>query len=916
MSETVLDRATVSAKAEVGAAEQPGAAPTRTHDRGAPSAAQVLLPVWGYEYTSQFLDRSLPTLLAPGNLPAITRELPTDFVFLTRAADESLIRRHPAFPRLAAVAGVRFHAIDDLIMQGNHSTTITLAYARAIKQAGRAVDTCFFFLVSDYLMADGSLASVLARMRDGASAVQVGNFQTVEDEATEWLERRLAAGDGAVALPPRDLMRWALTCMHPATIANTVNSPVCHNVHTNRLFWRVDEDTLIGRFYLMHMICIRPETDDFVVGASCDYSFVPEMCPSGDVVAITDSDEYLAVEVQPRGHESHFVAWGPATPASLAVSLSEWTTERHRLNARDTVVFHAGDLPASLPRMIGEATGFVAEISRRLSTTPQPYRDHPYWRGAIAALEGATRARLTENSRWAVLGASRLSVSARLYEIGRRVFGRPPEVRRAHPRWADFHRHCAAIDAAIAEIGQRLLIVSSAGSVLADWVERRAPAAARLPLRRLLHHKAGDTTLPRGLDGCVLELHEADFSKAEEIVDALVPLLRRGAQVLVVAFNPRWRDSPAVFGNVLTAHAPLFWSSGLWPEAVDFASAGRVRWWLNGNCTRSVTALFYGWRVLVPLRAMLALAFGTLALAANLLSSCREARPFGNRVTSSILMRLRYGGPAPEAVPAETGLTPAGEPAPPPRQIPSAAPVSTREPQYNRLLEVEAEEGRTPLGLMTNQVWNDDPRRLTFILARYKFVAKMLSGSRDVAELGCGDAFGTRIVQQEVGSVAAYDFDPIFIGDIERRQSARWPLAARVHDILDGKLPQRYDAIYSLDVIEHIPVEQEKVYLGNLVESLNENGVLIIGSPSLESQTYASPQSKVGHINCKTGRELKALLDEYFYSVFLFSMNDEVVHTGFYPMAHYLFALCASAKPIDREAGACGEGDADRHRLR
>jgi hypothetical protein len=26
----------------------------------------------------------------------------------------------------------------------------------------------------------------------------------------------------------------------------------------------------------------------------------------------------------------------------------------------------------------------------------------------------------------------------------------------------------------------------------------------------------------------------------------------------------------------------------------------------------------------------------------------------------------------------------------------------------------------------------------------------------------------------------------------------------------------------------------------------------------------------------------------------MFSMNDEVVHTGFHPMAHYLFALCCT----------------------
>jgi hypothetical protein len=31
-------------------------------------------------------------------------------------------------------------------------------------------------------------------------------------------------------------------------------------------------------------------------------------------------------------------------------------------------------------------------------------------------------------------------------------------------------------------------------------------------------------------------------------------------------------------------------------------------------------------------------------------------------------------------------------------------------------------------------------------------------------------------------------------------------------------------------------------------------------------------------------------------SQFLFSMNDEVVHTGFAPVAHYLFAVCCQKK--------------------
>ena len=84
--------------------------------------------------------------------------------------------------------------------------------------------------------------------------------------------------------------------------------------------------------------------------------------------------------------------------------------------------------------------------------------------------------------------------------------------------------------------------------------------------------------------------------------------------------------------------------------------------------------------------------------------------------------------------------------------------------------------------------------------------------------------------------------------------------------------------------------------IGNIAGSLKPTGVAIIGSPSLESQRYASKGSLEGHVNCKTGPDLKTLMEKYFENVFLFSMNDEVVHTGFYPMAHYLFAVCAGRK--------------------
>lgn len=220
----------------------------------------------------------------------------------------------------------------------------------------------------------------------------------------------------------------------------------------------------------------------------------------------------------------------------------------------------------------------------------------------------------------------------------------------------------------------------------------------------------------------------------------------------------------------------------------------------------------------------------------------------------------------------------------------------TKEPQYYRLTDLKKECGVAEFGLMSNFVWQDDPKRLLFVLSRYKFVAKMLSGSQHVLEVGCADGFFTRIVRQEVAALTAVDFDPLFIKDAKARMNNRWNFDCKVHDILDGPVSGAFDGIYSMDVIEHIHRSEEVRYVSHLVQSLTPHGVMIIGTPSLQSQVYASEGSREGHVNCKEHQQLKQLMLNYFHNVFIFSMNDEVVHTGYYPMAHYLIALCCAKK--------------------
>ena len=149
-----------------------------------PDNIQILLPVWGERYVRDFLDFCLPSLLAPGNIPALSRLAPCTFVLLTPVRDAAAIKQSPLWGLLRRHCEVRIEPLDDLVSESS-STVLTLAYASAIRQAGkRAIDTCFIPLVADYVLSDGSLLKVVERIFAGASGVLTGNF-LIEREAAQ-----------------------------------------------------------------------------------------------------------------------------------------------------------------------------------------------------------------------------------------------------------------------------------------------------------------------------------------------------------------------------------------------------------------------------------------------------------------------------------------------------------------------------------------------------------------------------------------------------------------------------------------------------------------------------------------------------------------------------------------------------------
>ena len=218
-----------------------------------------------------------------------------------------------------------------------------------------------------------------------------------------------------------------------------------------------------------------------------------------------------------------------------------------------------------------------------------------------------------------------------------------------------------------------------------------------------------------------------------------------------------------------------------------------------------------------------------------------------------------------------------------------------KEEDVDKLYRCESKTPNIEIGQFKTYNYYDDPRRFSFDSSRYKFCSKMLSDKDRVMEIGCNDAMWSPIVAQTVKHLIAIDNQPFIIEDDKKRLNGFKNIEFRCEDITKG-INIKVDAIYSLDVLEHIDSKYDDTIIKNICKCLNEDGICIIGTPNKTAEVFASEISKLKHINLKTFNELKILMQMYFKNVFMFGMNDEIVHTGFPPMCNYLLAIGVSPK--------------------
>ncbi len=335
------------------------------------------IPVWGDSYVTKFLNFVLPSYFTENNINSMREAYKIRFCLLTDKKGFRKISLNSFFITHLSKSEFDFINIEDLIVDAQHTFTLTMAYARAINsiKSANLGKTLVILANSDFLLSDGSIGSVLNAAQSGAQAIYGASLRCKFEE----LEPVLKSRKTDYFYNPRNLVSLTLNSLHPTVNAMTVNNGYQHYRNVRQLFFRVDETCLLARNFLLCIIGLVPQRHLAEVNSYHDYSFVPELTDEYARFVISDSDNYFAMELQDANSESQYIYFGELDEYEIAEAINLWSMSEHRWASGNEIIFHSGDIPKDIEKSSSEFGRFYSRIEANLSKKPLSHINHYHW---------------------------------------------------------------------------------------------------------------------------------------------------------------------------------------------------------------------------------------------------------------------------------------------------------------------------------------------------------------------------------------------------------------------------------------------------------------------------------------------------------------------------------------------------------
>jgi hypothetical protein len=266
--------------------------------------------VWGEVFRNYFLDLGLPSLLSPGNLPALRTRPRSKFFICAPVEDWTALKAAPVFRLLEQYVDAEHIDIPPCPPAVSGCVHMGIGHRRGCELAYR--DKAYpFVLTPDCLFSDGTVARLQELAVEGVELALVPALRFAEEPLFAELARAGISTRGRngiaepITLKSRDLVRMVLKSLHSETASYEWDAPWFHPL-PSAAWWRVPgEDGIV-----VHCLSWAAPLFDLATVTEHDTSTFDEWTYDGDyiyrnlgnikrVLLVLDSDEIF------------FVSWAP-----------------------------------------------------------------------------------------------------------------------------------------------------------------------------------------------------------------------------------------------------------------------------------------------------------------------------------------------------------------------------------------------------------------------------------------------------------------------------------------------------------------------------------------------------------------------------------------------------------------------------
>jgi hypothetical protein len=156
----------------------------------------------------------------------------------------------------------------------------------------------------------------------------------------------------------------------------------CVTQRPNQLYWRINDETFIGRYFLTFMLCIKPDRVVSHINSYCDYGFIQHFSALSKLHTIANSDDLFMLELQSHDFERALLDTGINNPAYVADRTRNWATGLHIENVKQRLLFHSGEVPDDIDMHLKTSDVFIDQVLEDIPA-PLDHKNHPHWIGGL-----------------------------------------------------------------------------------------------------------------------------------------------------------------------------------------------------------------------------------------------------------------------------------------------------------------------------------------------------------------------------------------------------------------------------------------------------------------------------------------------------------------------------------------------------